>query len=357
MYVKYICFLLSIILIILFLNPITSSAIDIKEKTINAKLASSEIEGDLTTVWSRKFAAFMKEETNGLFDLDVYPYGTLGSEMNINQLCQLGAVDFVYQGAAQLSAFVPDCDFMKIHYLFPRKDLDKIIKYLITNGDFYKLLTKAFKKRNLYPLAITFEGWQWITSKKPIIHFEDVRDIKIRVMNSKILIQQYKAYGFSPTTMDYGEIYSSLQTNILDAQIQPMFANYSMKFYEAAPFFTQMWATPYLGIIAANLNFFNSLPTNIQKKIEDFWVSATTESYKWIENRNKRDMKKIIKAKPEVKFYEFTNNDIEKAKKIIEEKIILDLSSIIEENAEKKYKILKNDIEKAKKIIEENKYQ
>ena len=354
MYFEHKSFFLFIILIVLLLNLTTSYGFDIKEKSINAKLASAEIEGDLMTVWSRKFAAYMKKETNGLFNLDVYPYGTLGSEMNINQLCQLGAVDFVYQGAAHLSAFVPECDFLKIHYLLPRENTGKIIEYLVTKGDFYKLLTTAFKKRNLYPLAVTFEGWQWITSKKPIIHFEDVKDVKVRVMNSKMLIHQYNAYGFSPTTMDYGEIYSSLQTNVLDAQIQPMFANYSMKFYEVSPFFTQMWTSPFLGIIAANLDFFNSLPPNLQKKIKDFWKSAIIKSYKWIVERNKKDMKKIKEEKPEVKFYEFNNDDLDKAKKIIEEKIISNLDSLIGENAGEIYKILENDIEKAKITIKQN---
>lgn len=65
-------------------------------KPIKAKLASEEIEGDFMTVWARKFADHMKEWSGGKIDIEVYPYGTLGETGDINELCQLGVVQFVF---------------------------------------------------------------------------------------------------------------------------------------------------------------------------------------------------------------------------------------------------------------------
>ena len=67
-----------------------------------------------------------------------------------------------------------------------------------------------------------------------------------------MLTRDYRAYGIVPTPMAYGEIYSALQTGLIDAQSQPMFANYSMGFYEVADHFVQLWAEPFLGIPAVN---------------------------------------------------------------------------------------------------------
>lgn len=345
----YACFILIIIVLSL------SKALAEDPSIIHAKLASAEIEGDLMTVWSRKFANYMQKTTNSKFDLTVYPYGTIGSSMNINQLCQLGTIDFVFAGAAYLGAFVPEVDLINIHYLWPRKNIDKILKYIIDDGHFYKMLTKSFQDRGLYPLSIFFEGWQWVTSKAPIVHFRDIRDQKIRVMSSKMLIEQYKIYGFSPTTMDYGEIYSSLQTGVLDAQVQPMFANYSMKFYEVTSNFTQMWAEPFLGIPVVNNKFFQSLPASIKEKILNFWHNEITPSYLWINKKNLDDKKKIKLKNPNVQYFTFTDNDINQAKKLINKKLENNIDTIITPQAKEMLPVLKYDIKNAvEKIKKEN---
>ena len=332
-----------LILILLF----TSSAFTDNMPLIHAKLASAEIEGDLMTVWSRKFAKHMKIITDGKFDLTVYPYGTIGSSMNINQLCQLGTIDFVFAGAAYLGPFVPEVDLLNIHYLWPVDNLDKILKYIVSEGKFFKILTKSFQEKGLYPLTIFFEGWQWITSKKPIIHLKDVKDVKIRVMASKMLIEQYRLYGFSPTTMDYGEIYSSLQTGVLDAQVQPMFANYSMKFYEVAPKLTQMRAEPFLGIPVVNNMFFQGLPKSIKDEILNFWQNEITPSYNWIKEKNANDRLKISSEKSEAEFFEFNKKDIEKAKIIISKNIENKINKLINNKSKNMLELLKTDIEKA----------
>ena len=100
------------------------------------------------------------------------------------------------------------------------------------NGEFLPLLEKAFRKNDLVPLAIMFEGWQWVTSKKEIKSLEDMQGLKLRLMSSKLLVEDYKAYGASPTPMSYGEVYSGLQMGLIDAQVNPVFAIEEMSFYE-----------------------------------------------------------------------------------------------------------------------------
>ena len=64
---------------------------------INAKLASEEIEGDFMTVWGQRFSTHMEKWSDGKIRIAVYPYGTLGASGDINELAQMGVVQFVFQ--------------------------------------------------------------------------------------------------------------------------------------------------------------------------------------------------------------------------------------------------------------------
>jgi TRAP-type C4-dicarboxylate transport system substrate-binding protein len=74
----------------------TANAVPYKGKVIKAKLASEEIEGDFMTVWGRNFSNHMKNWSGGRIQIDVYPYGTLGATGDINELAQMGIVQFVF---------------------------------------------------------------------------------------------------------------------------------------------------------------------------------------------------------------------------------------------------------------------
>ncbi|HSO19812.1 MAG TPA: TRAP transporter substrate-binding protein DctP, partial [Desulfosarcina sp.] len=178
---------------------------------IKAKLASEEIEGDFMTVWANKFAEHMKQWSGGKIEIEVYPYGTLGATGDINELAQMGVVQFVFSDHAWISSFVPQAQALALNYIFPTEKVPEVLDHMARKGEFLPLLEKAFRKNDLVPLSIMFEGWQWVTSKRPINSLDDMKGLKLRLMSSKLLVEDYKAYGASPTPMSYGEVYSGLQ--------------------------------------------------------------------------------------------------------------------------------------------------
>ena len=269
---------------------------------IQAKFASEEIEGDFMTVWGKNFAQHMKDWSGGKIDITVYPYGTLGDTRDINELAQLGVVDFVFTDYAWISSFVPQVQVLTLNYLWPRQRVAEVMEWVVKKGKLMPLLEQKFRANDLVPLAIVYEGWQWMTSKKPIQSMADVKGLKLRLMASKLLVESYKSYGASPSPMSYGEVYSGLQTGLIDAQVNPLFAIYSMKFYEVQDYITQLWSEPFLGIPTVNQKFFDSLPKNAQDEMRKFWMNAIPESAKWIDRVNADCKAKIAEAKPSVKF-------------------------------------------------------
>lgn len=254
------------------------------------------------TVWARKFSNHMKKWSGGKIDIEVYPYGTLGSTGDINELAQMGIVQFVFSDHAWISTFVPQAQALALNYIFPAEKVPEVLSWMANKGEFLPLLEKSFRQKGLVPLSIMFEGWQWVTSKKEIKSLEDMRGVKLRLMSSKLLVENYKAYGASPTPMTYGEVYSGLQMGMIDAQVNPLFAIYSMKFYEVQNFFVQLKSEPFIGIPTVNRMFFDGLTKEAQKEIRRFWIDAIIPAGRWITERNASDMKKIKASKPSLKF-------------------------------------------------------
>lgn len=320
-------------------------------KKIQAKMASEEVEGDFMTVWGNNFADYMREQTDGMYDLEVYPYGTLGDTRDINELAQIGVVEYVFSDFAWISAFVPEVQVLSLHYLWPKDHVVEVLDWVVNNGDIMEFLEGAFRRNGLVPLGIMFEGWQWMTAKVPVDGVEDLDGVKVRVMGSKLLVEDYRAYGMSPTPMSYGEVYSALQTGLIDAQVNPLFADYSMKFYEVADYFVQMWAEPFLGIPVVNMQHYDGLPEDIQMMMKDYFHSHIDEAAEWIIARNASDREKIEAERPEVVFTEWGDEEVAKAAEMAKTVWEDSYPDIAGEGAVEALEILLEDIEDAKAAL------
>jgi TRAP-type C4-dicarboxylate transport system substrate-binding protein len=344
--------LIGVAVVLMFLVSVAAvSAGEYTGKKVNAKLASEEIEGDFMTVWARNFADHMKKWSDGKINITVYPYGTLGATGDINELCQLGVVDFVFSDYAWISSFVPQAQVLALNYIFPTEKVPEVLDWIAKNGEFMPLLEEAFMKNGLVPLSIMFEGWQWVTSKREIKSLEDFKGLKVRLMSSKLLVEDYKAYGASPTPMSYGEVYSGLQMGLIDAQVNPLFAIYSMKFYEVQDFCTQLKSEPFVGIPTANKAFFEGLTKEAQQEMLNFWRGAILPAGKWIQERNASDMAKMKKAKPSLQFNVLDDEAIGQFKERAQT-VYPKYKEIGGEGAEKILDALLKDIEAAKKALD-----
>jgi TRAP-type transport system periplasmic protein len=340
--------LLTVLLLFAFFG--TAMAAGYTGPAIKAKLASEEIEGDFMTVWARNFADHMKTWSDGKIDIEVYPYGTLGNTGDINELAQMGVVQFVFSDHAWISSFVPQAQALALNYIFPTEKVPEVLGWMAKNGKFLPLLEQAFRKNDLVPLAIMFEGWQWVTSKKEIKSLADMQGLKLRLMSSKLLVEDYKAYGASPTPMSYGEVYSGLQMGLIDAQVNPLFAIYSMKFYEVQDYLTQLKSEPFIGIPTVNQAFFDGLTKEAQDEMRKFWIDAIVPAGNWITKRNASDMEKMKAAKPSLKFHVLDDATIAKFKAQAE-KVYPEYTKIGGEGAQAVLDALLKDIANAKKAL------
>ena len=323
---------------------------DLLPAPIEARFASEEIEGDFMTVWGEHYADHMREVTDGKYDVDVYPYGTLGDTRDINELAQLGVVEYVFSDFAWISSFVPEAQVLALHYLWPPDHMPETLDWVVRNGDFMDVLEEAFRRNGLVPLSVLYEGWQTISSNRPIESVDDMDGFKVRVMGSALLVEDYRAYGAAPTPMAYGEIYGALQTNLIDGQVNPIFAIRSMNFYEVQDYLTDIFAEPFTGIPTVNMQFFDSLPEEIQQEMRNFWIDSILPSAEWIDARHEEDLEAMLDERPELVYHEITGDELEEFKELAMP-VYDEFLEIGGPQAEEILETLLNDIENAKEAL------
>ncbi|WP_166238694.1 TRAP transporter substrate-binding protein [Paenibacillus turpanensis] len=183
-----------------------------------------------TTKGDKKFAELVNQKSNGRITIDVFPSAQLGEEKAVIEQVQLGAIEFTRVSTGALGDFNKDYGVFSLPYIFDNDD--HVWKFLLSD-DGSKLLD-SLESSKMKGLAYYSSGSRSFYSSKPITKLEDLKGMKIRVIQNKINIDLMKALGASATPMPYGEVFSSLQTGVIDAAENNYPSYYSSKHYEVA---------------------------------------------------------------------------------------------------------------------------
>ncbi len=182
-------------------------------KPIVLRLAETHPKGYPTELGDEEFARLVKERSGGRIVIEVYPGSQLGEEKAVIEQVQFGAIDLTRVSISPLASFVPKLNAFQMPYLY--RDSDHMWKVL--KGDIGKELLAS-----LEPFGFIGLGWfdggarSFYNSKKPVRTPADLKGLKIRVQESELMMGLVRAFGAVPTPMPYGEVYSGLQTGVID---------------------------------------------------------------------------------------------------------------------------------------------
>jgi tripartite ATP-independent transporter DctP family solute receptor len=272
----------------------------------NWKFALEEIEGSVQYEWASEFKKRLEEKSDGEINIDIYPYGALGSSSDISGQTINGIIEFAFSTPSWFATTIPEAGLFSLHYLW--SDNLEVNKYVMENSDaIYNDLSKIYNKKDLKLLTVFHEGWQIWTSDKKITKPVDFEGVKIRVMGDPVLISNYKEYGANPVRMSYSEIYSGLQLNMIDAQVQPYFANQEMKFYEQQDYLTEAKQLPFITGAIINKPFFDGLPKEYQNMIKETAKNMTNYIFKVQKELNEKRLAMMLEDKPELNVVKLTD--------------------------------------------------
>jgi tripartite ATP-independent transporter DctP family solute receptor len=176
------------------------------------RLADNQPPDYPTVLGDKKFAELVEERTEGRIKIEVYPSAQLGDEKSVLEQVQLGAIEFTRINSSPLAEFNNQFTPLGLPYVFESED--HLWNFL--NGDMGTKLLDGLEQSKMKGLAYYDSGSRSFYSTKPLKGVEDLKGQKIRVQQSKINIDFMDALGASATPMPYGEVFSALQTGIID---------------------------------------------------------------------------------------------------------------------------------------------
>jgi tripartite ATP-independent transporter DctP family solute receptor len=231
------------------------------------RFAIEEIRGSVQDRYAQRFKDLIEERTGGQVKVTVYPYGALGTSAQVTELVQMGIVELAFASPGHLGAVVPESQVFTLHFvLSPDEALAH--RVLSDSEPLYEALRPAYRERLLHLLGIVSEGWMAWTADRALRTPEDFAGLKIRTMVSPLLMDVYEAYGATPTPMAYSEIYSALQLNMIDAQVNPVFAIEEMSFYEVQSHMMLPRHMAFITTLVTNPDFYDGLPEELRRTLD-----------------------------------------------------------------------------------------
>jgi tripartite ATP-independent transporter DctP family solute receptor len=226
------------------------------------KYANNLSETHPMNVRARDMAAAIKQETNGRFDLQVFPSSQLGSDTDTLSQVRSGGVEFFTLSGLILSTLVPAASINGMGFAFP--NYDSVWKAM--DGDLGGYVRAQIAKANLFAMEKIWDNGfrQTTTSTKPVQTPDDFRGMKLRVPPSPLWTSMFKAFDASPASINFNEVYSALQTKIVDGQENPLAIIATAKLYEVQKYCSltnHMWDGFWF---LANQRAWQSLPDDVR---------------------------------------------------------------------------------------------
>ncbi|UQZ89900.1 C4-dicarboxylate ABC transporter [Deltaproteobacteria bacterium Smac51] len=232
-----------------------------------------------TTIGDRKFAELVKERTDGRITIDVYDSAQLFDEKSAIEAAQMGGLAFCRVNAQPLSDFTPALGVLSLPYIFR----DEAHLWSTLNGPVGEELLKELEDNGLVGLTYYDSGSRhFYNNKREVKTPADMKGLKIRVQQSKLMMGLVTSLGASATPMAYGEVFASLQSGVIDGAENNWPSYYSTSHYEVAPFYTLDFHTRTPEVLCMSKFVWDSLSPEDQKIIKDAAVeSQSTQRESW----------------------------------------------------------------------------
>lgn len=216
-------------------------------------------------IGSAYFKKLVEEGSDGRITVNCYNGDLTTDEIEGFEMVQAGNLEIMWTGLGSLSGYDPICDLMQLPFLFD--DSEHLEKCL--SGEFgEKLLGKLSEIDKVEAIAFHEDAWRQVHSKdKAINSLEDMKGLKIRSMMSEMLIKMYECLGANPSSIAYGELYTALQTGLVEAQDTAFMSSESdglLEVTNCSAITNHFYAG---GVVIAGEDWLNSLPSEDKELI------------------------------------------------------------------------------------------
>lgn len=227
------------------------------------------------------FAERVKKQTDGRFEVQVFPNGSLGSDSQTISAVRGGSLDICLTGNPFFTGLAPKLNVLDLPFLIQsRNHAAAVMDGAIGDG-----LRRELEPSNLKALATWEIGWRNLTNnRRPVATPADLRGLKIRTTPNPAHLRAFQLLGAVPTPMAFTELFTALETGTVDGQENPVTLILHAKFFEVQKHLSLTRHAFTTGPVVMNKQKFDAYPPEVQKALTSVAIELAAEQRKMNED-------------------------------------------------------------------------
>lgn len=264
---------------------------------VTLRSSDTHPEGYPTVVAVQYMGTLVEERTGGRVCVEVFPSAQLGEEKDTIEQTRFGVIDLNRISMAPFNGLIPETAILSLPYLF--RDTDHM--HAVLDGEIGQEILDTFTAHDLVALAYYDPGARsFYNREKPITSIEDLKGMKFRVIQSDVFVDMVAALGANAVPMPYGEVYSAIETGVIDGAENNYPSYESSGHYEVAKYYTLDEHTMVPEVLVMSKSSFDKLSAEDQAIIRQAAKdSIAYNREKWAE-REKASEEKVREAGVEI---------------------------------------------------------
>lgn len=253
-----------------------------------------------------KFTELLEEKTGGAVTTEIFPGGVLGSDAELLEQCQMGTMDAVMTGNADVAVFVPEATIFDLPYLF--RDYEHA--HAVLDSEIGKGVLSKLDNVGLKAYSFWENGFRSISSKKgPVTGIEDLKGLKMRTQSVPMFVDFWSSLGANPTPMSINEVYTAIQQGTIDAQENPLSTIYNNKYHEVATYISETNHYYAAAALVFSKQLIDSLPEEYQQAIQEAAEEAGVLEREFNEQANVECLQKMVDEGCTITYHDEIDND------------------------------------------------
>ena len=245
---------------------------------------------------AEKFKEVVEEKTDGQIKVEIYPNSELYGDEDELQALQSNAVQMLAPAGAKFSTIAPQLQVLDLPFLFDT--VDEIPEVFSPDTTIGKAIyeNQDLADRKIKVLGLWDNGLKHVSSNRPMTNPKDLKGMRFRIQPSEVLKDMIEAWGGAATPMSFSEVYTSLQTGVIDAQENTYSSMESQKMHTVQKHITET-VHGYVGyILVINDEFFEGLPGELQDAVLEAADEASEFNRTIAEQYNEESKQEIVEA-------------------------------------------------------------
>lgn len=253
------------------------------------KLAHAAPDSDLQQVLSIYFKENVEERTNGEVTVSVFPGSQLGNDAQMIDSARAGVIDIVMSGLNNFTGLVPEGGVIELPFMFASSQA----AYDVLDGEVGARIGAELENHGLTVLGYPDNGFRQMTNNRgPISEPDDVAGLRMRVNNSHALSDMFELLGATPEQLPVAELYTALETGVVDAQDHPLGIVVSFKYYEVQKYLSLTNHAYATLVLAMNNDALSGLSDEQQQIVRD----VAQEAVDMQREKNLDEQKEMIES-------------------------------------------------------------